>query len=130
VKSLFQDVVRCRVGELASSGGVWTASFVFPPEFTGFDGHFPGNPMLPGIAQICAVQAVVAETDAGRDAVPLRLLSVKRCKFIRPVLPGETMDVAFVGETESGVLKCKADISVGGAACASLSLTFASGGAS
>ncbi len=63
------------------------ASFVFAPDFIGFDGHFPGNPVLPGIVQILA-----GILTAGQGAKP-RLRELVKCKFLRPVRPGETMTV-------------------------------------
>ncbi|MFH2046184.1 MAG: hypothetical protein ABIK92_13665 [Pseudomonadota bacterium] len=43
--------------ELTESKGGITARFIFLPEFTGFKGHFPDRPILPGV---CKIQSVIA----------------------------------------------------------------------
>ncbi len=36
-----------------------TAHFVCPPDFPAFDGHFPGNPILPAFVQLTMVRLLV-----------------------------------------------------------------------
>lgn len=75
------------------------ADFFFAPDFTGFNGHFPGNPMLPGVAQIMAAALAVAPDG------PERLLQLRRTKFVSIVRPGETMTVrANCRELPEGLL--------------------------
>ena len=96
--------------------GEVTASFCFPPDFTGFQGHFPGNPVLPGIVQI-----LMAEVTAGRGNDRL-LAEVVRCKFLRPVSPGERVNVTA---TPAGGEKWTCDLTVGEERCALMTLIFA-----
>lgn len=49
-----------------------------------FQGHFPGEPILPGVAQVVLVTWVLGRV-VGR---PLRIQSVHRVKFTSPVRPG------------------------------------------
>lgn len=35
------------------------AHFIFPPEFIGFKGHFPNNPILPGVCSIQATMVII-----------------------------------------------------------------------
>lgn len=64
--------------------------FCLPAEFPGFAGHFPGYPVLPAVLQVLAAQVLVEELQ-GR---PLRLAKLERAKFLRPVRPGEPLQVA------------------------------------
>lgn len=67
-----------------------------------FQGHYPGNPIFPGVlileamAQTGAVALMVQPEFAGK--VPL-FAGVDRCKFRRPVLPGDQLrlEVALTG---------------------------------
>jgi 3-hydroxymyristoyl/3-hydroxydecanoyl-(acyl carrier protein) dehydratase len=64
-----------------------TACFRFDETFSGFDGHFPGNLIVPGIALVqCGV--VLAERIAGCHLVPTMIDSAK---FTAVVAPGEAI---------------------------------------
>ena len=77
---------------------IWEAEFFFGPDFAGFEGHFPGDPLLPGIAQIMAV-TMTARPDGGA-----KLLHVGRTKFTGFVRPGDTMRVrATLRGTDAGM---------------------------
>ena len=60
-----------------------------PADSLWFQGHFPGDPMLPGIAQLHLVM------DAIRDALGhgFRLLGLKRVRFKRVIRPEETIEI-------------------------------------
>jgi len=62
-----------------------------------FSGHFPGEPILPGIALVyMAEQAIVQAALAKGEQVLLQAL--KRVRFTRPVRPGETLSINISGE--------------------------------
>jgi len=94
------------------------ATFFFPEAFVGFDGHFPDNPMLPGIAQIIAATLTV------HPEGPSRMRQIKRAKFVSIIRPRETMTVeARYCEVEDGTLvtaACSTDNGV----CAQLKLVL------
>ena len=100
--------------------GVLEASFLFAETFAGFDGHFPGNPIVPGIAQIMA--AVQTASPDGS----FRLRQVSRGKFTDMVRPGEAMLVrAVVREAQAGgQLHVAADCVTANGPCARLKLVL------
>jgi len=57
-----------------------------------FTGHFPGEPILPGIAILQAVYSAILRDvrSMGEDG---RLVSLKRVRFTFPVRPGEKLDI-------------------------------------
>ena len=120
---LFDGVFQCLVGKISETEpGAFTAEFYFAEDFTGFAGHFPGNPVVPGIALIMAVQVTVGQAEAWPDGGP-ELFGVKRCKFSRPVRPGETVRVkAVLSAPEEGKRKATARLSVHEEACAEMTL--------
>lgn len=60
-----------------------------------FSGHFPGNPILPGIAQLKMVADMIA---ASRED-GLRMTGLSRVKFRKIVKPGELLDIhATIGQ--------------------------------
>jgi len=71
-----------------------------------FAGHFPSNPVLPGIFLIeaiaqtaCVMLASAAQPE--RDALPL-LAAVNRFKFLKPVKPGQELRIVTRKLTEAG----------------------------
>lgn len=50
-----------------------------------YEGHFPGNPVTPGV---CIIQMIVecASRLVGEDAA---IRSINRCRFLKPVIPGD-----------------------------------------
>ena len=62
-----------------------------------FSGHFPGEPILPGIALVyMAEQAIIQDALAKGEQVQLHTL--KRVRFTQPVRPGETLSLNIIGE--------------------------------
>jgi 3-hydroxyacyl-[acyl-carrier-protein] dehydratase len=86
VNALRDGIAASAVGPLSVDGnGTASRTFRFAPDFPGFDGHFPGAPILPAIVQIQAVVAVAS----GMAGTPLRLAAVEAAKFLSPIRPGE-----------------------------------------
>jgi beta-hydroxyacyl-ACP dehydratase FabZ len=92
----------------------------FNEEF--FQGHFPGNPVMPGVlvlesmAQVAGVMllGVVPE----KEKKLLYLSGVDRCKFRRPVVPGDQLRIeAKVISLKTKVCKCRVTASVDGNLC-------------
>lgn len=56
-----------------------------------FAGHFPGNPIMPGVLVLGLLKSLVAEY---LDQ-PVQIAAIKRQKFLRPVLPANTLSLAI-----------------------------------
>lgn len=119
---LKEEVAGCLTGLVSSGDGEARAHFAFPAAFTGFQGHFPGRPILPGV---CMVQAALAAHAAWRKR-PSRLREVVVAKFFSAVGPGEPVEMAVQErpESPSGAL-VKARISAPDRKIAEMSLRIA-----
>lgn len=96
-------------------------TFIFPPDFTAFQGHFLDQPVLPAVIQIAAVR-LLASRHLGIQLLPT---GVQRAKFKRIIVPemvmvirmhlkeaGDTVTISFTIETENtkaavGVIECR-----------------------
>ena len=75
-----------------SAIGVKNVSFNEPM----FQGHFPGNPVFPGVliiegmAQTAGAIAIAADKTAGQHLV--YMVTVDKCKFRKPARPGDVIE--------------------------------------
>jgi 3-hydroxyacyl-[acyl-carrier-protein] dehydratase len=66
-----------------------SATVTVPDNSPWFSGHFPGNPILPAIAQISIVFDLICQA----IKEPIILKKFHRVKFRRIILPDEEMDI-------------------------------------
>ena len=70
---------------LTRDGSTLTSRFAFPPEFIGFQGHFPEKKILPGVCQVqCALSLL--EKGEGKAVV---LKEIVLAKYFSPVFPDD-----------------------------------------
>lgn len=117
--SLREEIKNCLTLTPPAADGSVTASAVFPAAFTGFQGHFPGKPVLPGV---CLVQTVVVLAEQARGAA-CRVQEIVSAKFFLPVLPDTPVELHAGGAEEAaGTFLFKAQITGGGKKMAELAL--------
>jgi len=94
-----------------------------------FQGHFPGNPIMPGVliveamAQVGAVSILAMEEYKGKLAV---FTGIDNLRFKKQVVPGDTlrMEVTMIA-MKRGIGKAKAEAYVGDQLAVSGELMFA-----
>ncbi len=71
-----------------------------------FEGHFPGNPVTPGVVQVQIVKEIL-ENVLDRTCI---LKEMGRCKFMAILNPNENGEINIVlkHHTEDGILKTSA----------------------
>ena len=85
------------------------AKFAIPVQHPSIKGHFPGNPIVPGVVIINTIIEIIERSMPGR-----RVVAIKYIKFIKPLKPGVEVklsvgkkglrDLDIVCEGEDGVL--------------------------
>lgn len=123
---LFIDTVTALV-----PGKEVKASFYVTPELSLLKGHFPDNPVFPGV---CAVEAVAQAADillltldryAGKT--PL-FMGIKQAHFRKKILLGDTLEIYSIlleERTELGWVSCRGQIFSGGDLAADAEISLA-----
>jgi len=95
-----------------------------------FNGHFPGQPILPGViileamAQLSGVLAFETKGKRPSDGVNYLFGGVERARFRRPVIPGDRLDMqSRIAADRRGVMKFDCEAYVGGELACSATLS-------
>ena len=117
--SLEDELNHCLLSAQAAGSGEATLTFCYPESFNGFRGHFPGDPILPGV---CILQSVRIGLERLWNQ-PLRLVGIADAKFISRVKPDDLLEFK-VRETarDAGVVTVKSKVTRKGERVAELTL--------
>ena len=91
-----------------------------------FDGHFPGNPVMPGVVQceIVAQTSCMLFQEALKDKIAL-YAGIDKVRFRRMVRPGETLELrSELLRQKLNVMVVRAEARVDGELCMSGELSF------
>jgi predicted hotdog family 3-hydroxylacyl-ACP dehydratase len=72
-----------------------------PADSALFSGHFPGHPILPGIAHLAWVEAALAEMEGASPT----LSSISGVRWRRPALPGEPLELRLAQPADGSSLR-------------------------
>ena len=93
-----------------------TATFFISPDREIFKGHFPAEPVLPGVysvecmAQTADILLLSAQRYAGK--IPL-FLGINNVRFLRKIMPGDTIEIRAKMASErvdKAIATCSAEI--------------------
>jgi 3-hydroxymyristoyl/3-hydroxydecanoyl-(acyl carrier protein) dehydratase len=78
-----------------------------------FSGHFPGNPILPGIAILAMVKEAIlrGEREKGRN---ISVTGVRRIRFRLPAKPDDMLDISYSALPEKEKLTYSFKVSLTG----------------
>ena len=74
-------------------GDVLVAHVVVSPEAVWFQGHFPGAPLLPGVAFLALVEEALTLFWSDAASPPVEIRSFRRVRFRQPVEPGANLRI-------------------------------------
>ena len=89
IDSTISEELRKRLRDCAQTAdGEYVCKVHFDPAFRGFDGHFEGNPIVPGVCLI-ELARVHAENALG---CCIKTEEISQCRFRSPVLGGMSVN--------------------------------------
>jgi 3-hydroxyacyl-[acyl-carrier-protein] dehydratase len=107
--TMCQSIAAARIGEpQTNADDSTTLEFRFGADDPVFGGHFPGRPILPGVFQLELVR-VTAELVM---KCTLAVREIRKAKFQRPILPGETVRLALKLSEKDDTIQASAGFSV------------------
>lgn len=122
MNALLRGIRASAAGDIERTGPETVVRrYRFAPGFIGFSGHFPDNPILPAIVQVCAAVSL-AEEEGGKA---VRLAAVRSAKFLSPIRPGEEVSIRCRRRVDSGEDIYDATLSVAGKTSAVFQLRLA-----
>jgi 3-hydroxyacyl-[acyl-carrier-protein] dehydratase len=77
------------ISSLNEENGTIQAAISIDPKHEIFEGHFPGNPVTPGVVQMEIIKELLS-THFNR---PLHLKNMSNCKFLAILNPNDTPDI-------------------------------------
>ena len=87
-----QELTTALIGAIQCENDQAVATYNLPETFEGFNGHFPGHPILPAVLQIMLGKLVCSEF----SATPLSVVSIGRAKFMQEIAPNMDIQVQAV----------------------------------
>ncbi|MEE8577895.1 MAG: hypothetical protein V3T31_11620 [candidate division Zixibacteria bacterium] len=94
--SIRTQIDRC-IQEVTTHDGQITATLCFGKDFLGFQGHFPQNPILPGMCLLETVLVLIQQL----KGTSVRMTELVVSKFFTVVLPDQmvTVECTLKGDT-------------------------------
>ena len=110
---LLNNLYTIESSECSPAGDKITFEILLNKEHALFRGHFPGNPILPGV---CTVQIIreLLEVQLGKAFRLVRAGNIKYLGFINPLTEALVRFELLIGHTGAGTTGCQATVSARG----------------
>lgn len=104
MNNIKDNIKACSVTPVQKTEQGWEKTYIFSNSFPGFEGHFPGNPILPAIIQLMIARESIAE----QTGLNLLVIGVTMAKFQKIVTPGVSVTVRWTyrEQEDSCIYKC------------------------
>jgi 3-hydroxyacyl-[acyl-carrier-protein] dehydratase len=120
MKSMNEEIRTCRIISCKETERGYETGFLFGPAFSGFQGHFPENPVLPAIIQLMTARESIIE-QMGRDFL---ITKVTRAKFQKIITSDIPVTVVWTFREQEDDFICKCILETEGSPASSFILTL------
>lgn len=120
MRTLREEILACADAQVRTldEGRGYELTFLFGKDFTGFQGHFPGHPVLPAFVQVLVGQCALGL----RSARGWRLRQIDRSKFLKTILPDQRVTVCWQERPQNDRVRCSFTLLVNGEKAATFTL--------
>ena len=110
--SVISEELRKRLRDCSQTAdNEYLCKIFFDPAFRGFDGHFEGNPIIPGVCLI-ELARVHAEQVLG---AALQIREISQCRFRSPIQAGQSAQCKLkIRKQDDPAIMIQAEISTNG----------------
>ena len=116
-----KEIILSATGGIEESQpGTIKQRYRFSPEFIGFSGHFPDNPILPAFVQILMALTLTEKF----NGCPLIMTGIDKAKFRIPIQPDQEIEVACRLRAADQPPGCDARLTVSGGLAASFRISY------
>ena len=102
MSKISEEISSSGLGGVICQDGQYEKSLCFKEDFSGFNGHFPEQPVLPGIIIVQSALQAVSEAVGS-----IQLLEIQRTKFKGIVRPGDVLKIQWTQQDDEGILVCR-----------------------
>jgi 3-hydroxymyristoyl/3-hydroxydecanoyl-(acyl carrier protein) dehydratase len=109
---------KSAVVSVAGAAGTATGKARFPADLAVLAGHFPSQPLIPGVHLLALVAEVACRTGIAVGTVQ----SVEKAKWSAPVYPEEDLDISVVSRSVENGWRVDGEIKKGAVVCSTCRL--------
>jgi 3-hydroxyacyl-[acyl-carrier-protein] dehydratase len=101
-----------QIHSFAENGELIEATVILNKEHPVFDGHFPGNPILPGVCTLQIARELIQKA-VGKKLMLSKAANIKYLGFVSPVSTPQ-VDFSITIKHEGEMISCATKITAGG----------------
>ena len=120
MNTLAENVRTCSCRPTQQTDRGWEKEYIFPQGFLGFQGHFPGRPILPAVVQVMIFRESIAE----KLNQNLEIETMTRAKFLKVINPDTPVTAIWTLKETEGQFLCKCLLESEGERVSSFNLTL------
>ena len=120
MKNMNDEIRACAIKPVQKTERGWEKTYVFPSDFLGFQGHFPGNPILPAVIQLMMGRQAITER-MGREC---DIVKVTRAKYMKVITPGIPVTVILTIKEQEDACICKCILEIEGKPTSKFAMTL------
>ena len=120
MNGIIEEIRECSTITAHETQRGFEKAYLFKSDFSGFQGHFPGNPILPAIVQLITARESIIE----QMNKTLVITKISRAKFQKIIVPDIPFTVIWNISNEENSFVCKCKLETDGEPASSFTITL------